>query len=152
SHVGEVDVYTKGELSAKCRRYWTVATGMGMGFLLTAIVAFVVGMVVVSQTIYASTVEHLAEFGTLKAIGATHWSIYKIILEQAAMNAVIGFAIGFFLTLFLKKGYDTMGISMVIPRPFVGVLFVVTLIMCLSASIISIRKVRTLDPAMVFRT
>ena len=152
SHVGEVDVYTKAELSAKCRRYWTVATGMGMGFLLTAIVAFVVGMVVVSQTIYASTVEHLAEFGTLKAIGATHWSIYKIILEQAAMNAVIGFAIGFFLTLFLKKGYDTMGISMVIPRPFVGVLFVVTLIMCLSASIISIRKVRTLDPAMVFRT
>jgi len=150
-HVRDVDVYTKAELSAKCRRYWTVATGMGMGFLLTAVVAFVVGMVVVSQTIYASTVEHLAEFGTLKAIGATHWMIYRIILEQAAVNAVIGFAIGLFLTLFLEKGYEAMGISMVIPGTVVGVLFATTLLMCLSASIISIRKVRTLDPAMVFR-
>ncbi|MBI3596226.1 MAG: ABC transporter permease [Nitrospirae bacterium] len=150
-HVKDVDVYTQAGLSAKTRWYWTVATGMGMGFLLTAFVGFVVGMVVVSQTIYSSTIEHIREFGTLKAIGATNWTIYKIILEQAAVNAVIGFIVGLGLVLLIKKGYDALGIAMLIPPPLMGVVSVLTLAMCLSASIISIRKVRTLDPVMVFR-
>jgi putative ABC transport system permease protein len=124
---------------------------MGMGFLLTAFVGFVVGMVVVSQTIYSSTIEHIREFGTLKAIGATNWTIYKIILEQAAINAVIGFAVGLGLVLLIKKGYDALGIAMLIPPPLMGAVSVLTLAMCLSASIVSIRKVRTLDPVMVFR-
>lgn len=150
-HVKNVDVYTQAGLSAKTRRYWTVATGMGMGFLLTALVGFVIGMVVVSQTIYSSTIEHIREFGTLKAIGATNWTIYKIIMEQAAVNAVIGFVVGLILVLFIKKGYDALGIAMLIPPMLMGVVSVLTLAMCLSASIVSIRKVRTLDPVMVFR-
>jgi putative ABC transport system permease protein len=150
-HVQNVDVYTQAGLSAKTRWYWTVATGMGMGFLLTAFVGFVVGMVVVSQTIYSSTIEHIREFGTLKAIGATNWTIYKIILEQAAVNAVIGFIVGLGLVLLIKKGYDALGIAMLIPLPLIGAVSVLTVAMCLSASIVSIRKVRTLDPVMVFR-
>jgi len=149
--VRDVDVYTRAELSAKTRRYWTVATGMGMGFLLTALVGFVVGMVVVSQTIYSSTIEHIREFGTLKAIGATNWTIYRIILEQAAVNAVIGFLVGLVLALFIKKGYDALGIAMQIPPLLMGVVSVLTLVMCLSASTVSIRKVRLLDPVTVFR-
>jgi putative ABC transport system permease protein len=150
-HVSNVDVYTRAGLSGKTRWYWTVATGMGMGFLLTAFVGFVVGMVVVSQTIYSSTVEHIREFGTLKAIGATNWMIYKIILEQAALNAVIGFIVGLVLVLFIQRGYGALGIAMLIPVPLMGAVSVLTLAMCLSASIVSIRKVRTLDPVMVFR-
>jgi len=151
-HVSNVDVYTRDGLSAKTRWYWTVATGMGLGFLLTAFVGFVVGMVVVSQTIYSSTVEHIREFGTLKAIGATNWTIYKIILEQAAVNAGIGFVIGLLLVLFIQKGYEALGIAMLIPNTLMGAVSVLTLVMCLSASIVSIRKVRTLDPVMVFRS
>lgn len=150
-HVKDVDVYTQASLSAKTRWYWTVATGMGMGFLVTAIVGFVVGMVVVSQTIYSSTIEHLREFGTLKAIGATNWAIYKIILEQATVNALIGFTVGLVLALFIQKGYEALGTTMVIPPLLIPALFSITLIMCLSASILSIRKVRTLDPVMVFK-
>jgi len=150
-HVRDVDVYTREGLSRKSRWYWTVATGMGMGFLLMAVVGFVVGMVVVSQTIYSSTIEHLREFGTLKAIGATNRTIYKIILEQAVINAVIGYLLAFALSLLLKEGYEAMGVAMVIPRSLILALFGVTLAMCLSASLISIRKIRTLDPVMVFR-
>jgi putative ABC transport system permease protein len=150
-HVKEVDVYTQAGLSAKTRWYWTVATGMGMGFLVTAVVGLIVGMVVVSQTIYSSTIEHLREFGTLKAIGATNWMIYKIILEQAAVNAVIGFTLGLVLALLSQQGYEALGTTIVIPMPLILAVFNVTLIMCLAASMISIRKVRTLDPVMVFR-
>lgn len=150
-HVKNIDVYTQADLSAKSRWYWTVATGMGMGFLLMAAVGFVVGMVVVSQTIYSSTLEHLREYGTLKAIGATNWIIYKIIMEQAVINAVIGYSVGLGLSLFIQKGYEAMGVAMVIPQPMVIALFGVTLAMCLSASMVSIRKIRTLDPVMVFR-
>ncbi len=150
-HVRDVDVYTQSGLSAKTRRYWTVATGMGMGFLLTAFVGFVIGMVVVSQTIYSSTVEHIREFGTLKAIGATHWTITKIILEQAALNGALGFGIGWIFVLIIKRGYDALGIAMVLTPPLTGLVAALTLLMCLLASVISIRKVRKLDPVMVFR-
>jgi putative ABC transport system permease protein len=67
------------------------------------------------------------------------------------VNAVIGFIVGLGLVLLIKKGYDALGIAMLIPPPLMGAVSVLTLAMCLAASIVSIRKVRTLDPVMVFR-
>jgi putative ABC transport system permease protein len=42
---------------------------------------------------YASTKEHLNEFATLRAMGSSRRYIYKVILWQALLSAVIGFAI-----------------------------------------------------------
>ena len=146
-----VDVYTKADFSYKTRRYWTIETGMGLGFLLTAVVGFLVGLVVVSQTIYTSTMEHLREYGTLKAIGASNRVIYAIIFDQAIINAIIGYALGLITSLSLVGGYAKAGIAMVIPPPLMVAIFFATIVMCLSASFISIRKAAQIDPAMVFR-
>jgi len=59
--------------------------------------------------------------------------------------------VGLGLVLFIQKGYAALGIAMLIPVPLMIAVSVLTLAMCLSASIVSIRKVRTLDPVMVFR-
>lgn len=147
-----VSVYTKEEFSYRTRYYWTVSTGMGMGFLITAFLGFIIGMVIVGQTIYTSTVEHIREFGTLKAIGAKNSFIYRIILEQAVVNAVIGYITGFIAMKFLLKGYQKTGIDMVIPEYLMVSVFFLTVLMCVSASVISIRKVTKIDPVMVFRT
>ena len=50
--------------------------------LLAAVLGLVVGFVVVAQTIYATTVDHLKEFGTLKAMGAPNSYVYKVISRK----------------------------------------------------------------------
>jgi len=146
-----VSVYTKEEYSFRTKKYWTIVTGMGMAFLITALLGFIVGMVIVGQTIYTSTVEHLREFGTLKAIGATNAYIYRIIIEQAIINAVVGYVIGLIAIWFLIKGYEKMGVDLVVPGYLMVSVFFITILMCISASFISIRKAMRIDPVMVFR-
>lgn len=147
----ELSVYTTEDFSWRTRRYWTIETGMGMGFLITALLAFAVGMVIVGQTIYTSTIEHLREYGTLKAIGARNSFIYRIIFEQALINAFLGYIIGLLVLRFLVKGYEKTGLDMVITPLLTLVVLIITILMCIFASFISIRKATKIDPVMVFR-
>src|SRR6202030_4386683 len=67
----EVDVLTQNEFAHKSRMYWTMKTGAGGAILTAAILGFLIGLVVVSQTIYANTMENIEEYATLKALGAS---------------------------------------------------------------------------------
>ena len=44
-------VFPRSAFSARTRRYWMFETGMGIGFLLTSVLAIAVGTVIVSQNI-----------------------------------------------------------------------------------------------------
>ena len=83
------DVYTRQGFIDRTVNYWTIQTGMGMAFFLTAILAVLIGGAIVGQTIYASTMEHLRDYGTLKAMGAKNGDINLVILAQAATSAVL---------------------------------------------------------------
>ena len=149
--IKDVDVYTREQYSLKTKLYWTRETGMGVGFGITILMGIIVGMVIVGQTLYTATVEHLREFGTLKAIGARNREIYGIIAKQALINAVVGFAMGLLITLVMVKGYASTGMTMLLtPALVVGVFFLTTA-MCLAASVISVRKALRVDPVIVFR-
>ena len=62
--------------------------------VMTVFLGCLVGVVVVAQTLYTSTMEHIKEFATVKAIGGGNAEIYAIIAKQAAIAAVVGFALG----------------------------------------------------------
>ncbi|MBI5047949.1 MAG: FtsX-like permease family protein [Deltaproteobacteria bacterium] len=145
------DVYTTREFVYKSVMYWTVTTGMGMGFFLTAILGLTVGGAIVGQTIYANTMEHLHEFGTLKAVGARNIDLYKIIFSQAGINAVIGYAVGALFILLVKDGVEKAGVTLYLSAGLFLSLFFIILLICLLSAYFSVRKVRKLDPAMVFR-
>jgi putative ABC transport system permease protein len=147
-----VDIYTRGQYSLKTRLYWTIETGMGFSFGLTILMGIVVGMVIVGQTIYTATVQHLREFGTLKAIGAGNRDIYGIIFKQALTNAVIGYALGLAIVQGIIRGYVGTGMTMLLPPALMVGVFVLTVVMCLGASAISVRKALRVDPAIVFRS
>ena len=149
--IRDVDVYTSSQYSWKTRLYWTRETGIGVGFSLTALMAIVVGMVIVSQTIYSATVEHLREFGTLKAIGATNREVYGIIVKQALINAALGYAAGLLITLLATRFVELTGLVMIIPGVLMVGIFFVTVLMCLAASVVSVRKALNVDPLVVFR-
>lgn len=149
--VEHVDVYTKADYAWKTKQYWTFETGVGFGFLLTMVMAFIVGIVIVGQTIYSSTVDHLKEFGTLKAIGATNRHIYQIIFNQAFINAVLGYVVGASLTLLARGLFEQAGIELTLPPQTMVIILGVTLLMCFLAGFFSVRKALQVEPAAVFR-
>ena len=146
-----VDVYTAGEFSMKTRKYWAIETGVGFSFMLTIVISFLVGMLIVGQTIYNSTMEHIKEFGTLKALGASNSDIYKIIFSQAIINAMFGYIISLIITISTVKLYELGGMVMVV-RGWVNFLVLgLTLLMCLGAAFVSVRRIKSIDPAILFR-
>jgi len=145
------DIFTREGFINKTVMYWTVQTGMGMGFFLTAVLGLIVGGAIVGQTVYANTMEHLREYGTLKALGARNRDIYQVIFTQVSINAVIGFATGSLLMLLARDGIEKAGVSLYLSPVLFILLFLIVLFTCLSSAFFSVRKVRRLDPVTVFR-
>jgi putative ABC transport system permease protein len=148
----DVDVYTAEEFSSKTRRYWTVNTGMGTALLAVALLGLVIGTVIVGNTIYTATTEHLKEFGTFKAMGASNWNLYKIIIEQALVNSVVGYGMGMFVSYWVVQAMRKGNLQVLLPWPVLVGVYVVTALMCLGSSVLSIYKVTKIDPALVFKS
>ena len=62
-----------------------------MALIGGAILGTLVGTVIVAQTLYSSTKDHINEFATLRALGSSSGYIHRVILAQAALSAVIGY-------------------------------------------------------------
>ena len=147
----ETKAYTTAELSEKIQVYWQKSTGIGFILGLGASVGVVVGVVIVGQILYASVADHLKEFGTLKAMGASDRVIYSVIIEQALWMSILGYIPGMLLCWGLGAWTATQGIVILItPLTAVGV-FGITVLMCIGSALFAIQKVSKVDPAIVFR-
>ncbi len=147
----DVDIYTSDEFSRRTRFYWMFTTGAGLAVLTAALMGLVVGIAVVAQTIYAATVDHLREYGTLKAMGATNGYLYRVLIEQAVWSAVLGYGFAMIVAHFIVQGSEKGGALILMPLSMkVGMLFL-AILMCITAALVSINKVTRLDPAMVFK-
>jgi putative ABC transport system permease protein len=143
--------YTTAEMSQKTAAYWKIRTGVGVVLGMGAVVGIIVGMVVVSQILYASVSEHIKEFGTLKAIGASDKVLYGVIVEQSIWMAVLGYIPGMLICLGLSAAVAGQGIIILItPGAAVGV-FGIIVGMCVGSAFLAIRKVTRIDPAIVFK-
>lgn len=151
SRLHDVDVLTTKGFSTMTRTYWMFTTGAGIAVLLAAVLGLVVGIVVVTQTIYATTMDHLREYGTLKAMGAPNSYIYRVILEQAGIAAILGYGMGMIVSLFVVHGGQQGGAAILLSWQMAIFILLLTSLMCGIAAIVSIHKVITLDPAMVFK-
>jgi putative ABC transport system permease protein len=151
SRLREVDIFTTAEFSRMTQFYWMFTTGAGIAVLLAALLGLIVGVVIVAQTIYATTMDHLREFGTLKAMGASNGYIYRVIVQQAALSAVMGYVLGMVVSVFIVHGSQQGGAAIAFPWQLAVSMFFLTLLMCIGASVVSINKVTRIDPAMVFK-
>jgi putative ABC transport system permease protein len=151
NHLKGVDVYSKEAFSRKTRLYWTIETGVGFAFFLTILISFLIGMLIIGQTIYNSTVEHIKEFGTLKAMGANNTDIYRIIFSQALINALFGYLISLVITLISVPIYEATDLIIVVRWWTNLIVLGLALVMCLSSAFVSIRKIKRIDPAILFR-
>src|SRR5262249_26650476 len=137
----------------KTIRYFLASTGIPVNFGITIALGFIVGAAVTGQTLYLFIVESLKQFGALKAMGIPNPGILGMIVLQALLVGGIGYGLGVGLTaiFFIATGNIThlAGLHMTWVA-FLGTAVAVVLIV-IATSIISARRVLTLEPAIVFR-
>lgn len=146
------DVFTKEEWAKRSRSYWIESTGLGLNMYITVFLGCLVGIVVVAQTLYTSTMEHIREFGTVKAIGGGNADIYLILGKQATIAAIAGFALGALQAFALRPVMAKIDLKLIIPTELYIAVLIGAVALCLGAALVSFRKVATIDPALVFRT
>lgn len=145
------DVHSRAEWASRSEQYWIDSTGIGLNMYLTVFLGILVGVVVVTQTLYTSTMEHIREYGTVKAIGGGNADIYRIIGKQAVIAAVLGYAIGALMAWGVGRLVAQAGLNMTLTPTTLAVVFAGSVLLCLSAALVSFHKVARIDPAMVFR-
>jgi putative ABC transport system permease protein len=146
----DAEVLTHQEFRKRSLDYWLFETGAGAALIAGAALGIIVGVVIVAQTLYASTKDHLNEFATLRALGASSRYIVKVILMQAILSAVIGYLLGMVLSAVVIWGSSKTTLLIVMTPNLGMLLFALTVGMCTLAAICAIFKVTRIDPAVVF--
>jgi len=131
--------------------YWVDGSGAGGALGFSAVLGLVVGIVVVGQTLYSMTKEHLLELATLKALGARPAELAGFVLWQVTVLGALGGSAGFLIALALKRLLAQAGLTVVLSPYTVGLGVAATLAMCLLASITSLRVVFKVETAQVLR-
>jgi putative ABC transport system permease protein len=150
ANLTDVDVLTSAEFRDRSRSFWLFGTGAGAALFAGALLGIVVGTVIVAQTLYSSTKDHLNEFATLRAMGSSSVYIHKVIICQALINAIIGFGLAAGIGLIVVAATADSALPIVMTPGLTLVLLVLTVAMCVLSAIAAIVQVTRIDPAMVF--
>jgi putative ABC transport system permease protein len=146
----DADVVSHAVFRKRSLDYWLFETGAGAALIAGAALGIIVGIVIVAQTLYASTKDHINEFATLRALGASAGYIHKVILTQAVMSAVVGYILGMVLSLIVIRLSRDTTLLIVMTPGLAGMLLALTVGMCVFAAVCAIFKVTRIDPAVVF--
>ncbi|MGF1649155.1 MAG: ABC transporter permease [Hyphomicrobiaceae bacterium] len=146
----DTEVLTSAEFRDRSLEHWLYGTGAGVALIGGALLGILVGTVIVAQTLYSSTKDHLNEFATLRALGSSSGYIHKVILMQAALSAVIGYVLGMAISLAVIAASQNSALPIIMTPALAAGLFVLTVFMCAISAVSAIVKVTKIDPAMVF--
>lgn len=144
------EVLTRAEFISRSRNHWLFSTGAGFALIAGAILGLVVGTVIVAQTLYASTKDHIDEFATLRAIGSTARYIHKVILCQALISAIVGFSAAALAGILTMKLTAEAVLTVIITPRLLAMLLALTVVMCVISALAAIARVTRIDPAVVF--
>jgi putative ABC transport system permease protein len=146
----DTEVLTTAEFRERSANFWLFGTGAGAALFAGAVLGLIVGTVIVAQTLYSSTKDHLNEFATLRAIGSSGRYIHKVIIFQALLSALIGFCLAATIGWIVVLATADTALPVVITPLMTAALLLLTVLMCVVSAIAAIMKVTRIDPAMVF--
>jgi putative ABC transport system permease protein len=129
----DVQIVSLAEVKHTIMKLITTAKVM---VLSIAIIAIMIAMVGVINTVLMSVLERLKEFGILKTIGAMPWDIFTLVWIETLMLCITGGILGIVLALLLSKVADIV-IRQVLPyAPSGGLVAIDLKLILLTLSII----------------
>ncbi|MBW4639510.1 MAG: ABC transporter permease DevC [Gloeocapsa sp. UFS-A4-WI-NPMV-4B04] len=144
-------VLTLDEFSARESTYWETGSPIAYIFGLGVAIGFLVGAVVVYQILYTDVSDHLPEYATLKAMGYSDAYLIGVLIQESLFLAALGFIPGFLLSTGLYalfKSVTFLPIAMKLSRA--TTVLVLTIVMCVGAGVLAMRKLQQADPADIF--
>lgn len=147
-----LSAYTNEQFARRTVEYFLRRTGIPINFGTAILLGFVIGVVIAGQTFYNFTLDNLRYFGTFKAMGAENKLLTRMVLLQSFIVCNIGWGLGLgAASLFglLSKGTQ---LAFRLPWQLVIGSYVSLLGICLFAAWISIRRIKKLEPAIVFKS
>jgi len=145
------DVISSADLSRKTREYYLFNTGIGGSFGFSTVIGLLIGIVIISLTMYTSVLNRKKDFAVMRALGARRRDILVIVIFQSLFIAMMGIFIGFLLLSLLFNAIRDSNI------PFYMFLWVppihaaITFVICVVVSLISMRGALKIEPASAFR-
>ncbi len=127
------------------------SSGIALSTGTLIVFALIAGFFIIGLTMYTSALDRLKDYGTLKAIGASNKFISYLILTQAAIFAVVGFIIAYFLLIGFQKGVANSGLIFSLSPFLLLGIFVVIGFISLGGASFALRKISGVEPASVFR-
>ncbi|MDX1961811.1 MAG: ABC transporter permease [Pirellulales bacterium] len=144
--------YTHAQFIDKTIWYFMKNTGIPINFGFVVVLAFIVGAAIAGQTFYLFTVDNIKQFGTLKAMGMTNLRIFFMVMFQSLQVGLIGLGLGLGgAALFghMTRGNTKLAFLMIWPIPIITLAAVLLIIII--ASIFSLWRALTVEPAIVFK-
>ena len=120
---------------------------------VVAAISFIVGLSLLSLTIYSATIERVREYAIMKVLGASPLRLYRMVLSQSATIAVLGFGAGVGLAFVFNWIAEDVVPEFVTYIRWQDVVLVlgIAALMTFLASFLPINHVARVDPASVFR-
>jgi putative ABC transport system permease protein len=132
--------------------YFMRRTGIIINFSITVALGFIVGCAIAGQTFYTFTLENLNQFGSLKAMGLSNGRIVRMVLFQALVVGLLGYGLGVGLAaIFGTFVPQVTRLAFFMPWQVLAITAGAVAVIVTLSSLLSIRKVLVLEPAVVFR-
>jgi putative ABC transport system permease protein len=147
----DADVYGSEEFGRMSRDYFLGRTGIGISFGASTFLGVLVGLLMVGQSLYALVVDRIAEFATLKAIGADEGQLLRVVFAQAASVAAIGSLIGVGLVAVIERNWSTPVAPIEIPVELQAASVALVFGICMLAAAFPVLRIRRIDPASVLQ-
>ena len=151
SALPDVTVQTRSAFAASERR---VVSDMVIDIAnIMNVTGLMIGLAVMALSIYTVTLSRRAEYGLLKAVGATNRELYSVVLAQSFIALVLGLGLSVLLVLAMSIVVPVVRPSLAMELTAGSVIKVslMALVIATVASILPVRQIANLDPASVFR-
>ncbi|MBL8621431.1 MAG: FtsX-like permease family protein [Myxococcales bacterium] len=124
---------------------------LGITFGTSTAFGLIIGFIIVALSMFSAVLDNLREYGTLKAIGLTSWDLTRMLIVQSIVYALLGSLIGLGLVALMSAGIRGPNLVVIVPRTLVLATPLIMSALCMLASVLALRRVRRLEPGMVFR-
>jgi putative ABC transport system permease protein len=147
----DVRVLTRDEFIAKERDFWDKVAPVGTVFYIGVVMGFIVGSVICYQVLFADISDRIGEFATLKAMGYSNLSLFRVVVLQAIYLAILGYLAGLVVSIMLFKWvHEATGLPLDLSRNDPFLILGLSVIMCVLSGAYAARKLLSVDPAQLF--
>jgi putative ABC transport system permease protein len=112
----------------------------------------IIGFSIAGQIFYIMTLENITYYALIKAVGGTEKMIFMMIVCQAALVGIIGYALGIGVTVLWGMAIKHTSLAFLFPWQLLLLSFAVVLVICIFTAALSIQKVFRADPKMLMGT